>query len=194
MVVAVLAATAYRRLVLFELGVEGYGEDQSPVPGIAVEQLDETGAEEYRTLRPDTSLEEFRDRLAAGDWCLVTRREGRIVRALWVSRGTARSPYLRCELPLADDEVYIHDMFTARDGRGRDLGRAVRGVLGRRLREEGYRALLALVLLENRPAVGMVRKQGYRPVALVATLTIGSRRWIFRRPPPRSLRGLNSPA
>lgn len=183
-----LAATVYRRLVLFETDFANYSAGEPPIAGVTVAVLEADETEEYRVLRPDTPAGEVRARLAAGDRCFVTRRDGRLVRALWISRESASSPYLRSELPLAPDEAYVHDMFAAPEARGGDIGRAVRAMLGRVLRAEGCRVMIALVLPENHAALRMMARQDYRPVAVVASLGIGSRVRIFRRRLPRRSR------
>lgn len=179
--VRLLAATVYRRLVLFEMDLTTDSAVTPPVAGVQVALLEAGEIEEYRVLRPDTPAVEVRARLTSGDRCFVVRRDGRLVRALWISRGSARSPYLGCDVPLTADEAYVYDLFAAAGARGGDIGRTVQATMSRSMSAEGCRMLLALVLPENQPAIRMMGSHDYRPAAIVATLGIGSRVRVFRR-------------
>jgi SAM-dependent methyltransferase len=187
----VLAELGYRRLLVMERPLD------EPLPDVPlriparIDLLTGADAAEYAAFRPDTDQAEIRRRLAAGHLCFVARHQGQIVHACWAVTGQAWVDYLQRELPLARDEVFHYDSFTAPEVRGCNLAPARVAVAARHFRAAGYHRLVALVVPESHRARRALEKAGYGVVGCVGYVGLGRWRRDFgptRRPselPPR---------
>jgi len=168
-----LLTTFYRRVVVVERSLD------TALPaldaGIEVEWrlLAERDLPAYWAFRPRVPERIARERLAGGDRCAVAWRDGRIVHCMWATRERGHSPYLRRDLLLAPDQVYLFDAHTAPAYRGYALALAAHGYLFRHCRAEGARRAVGIVAIENPLGARMVAKAGYARVGLYACLRLG---------------------
>lgn len=176
---AVLSELGYRRLAIRECILD------KPFPGngarvpVALELLDDTRIDEYNAFRSDVDPDSARRRLAAGDKCFVARRDGSIVSALWVATAHARCDYLSRGIPLADDEAYMYDVFTAPEWRGKGVFPALTSEMHRFYQKSGKRRSICFTVPENKPA--MIANTGYRKIGIIGYVGIGGLRHHFCR-------------
>jgi GNAT superfamily N-acetyltransferase len=138
-------------------------------------------AREYASLRPDTPDTEVVRRLAAGHRCVVARHAGRLVAVRWVSTGRAEVDYLGVTVPLAARVAYQYDSFTAPEVRRRGVNRALGGFLDDVLEQDGFTTLVNTLLPENAGGYALAREV-VMPLGIIASLRLGRRAWIVRRP------------
>jgi hypothetical protein len=176
----ILGATVYRRLLLVERPLcEPVAEVRAGVP-VEVSVLDRSEIAEYRAFRPDTEEAEVRSRLDGGQRCFVARHAGQIVSARWAAVDRVWIDYLSCELPLAPDEGYPYDLFTAPGFRGQAVSPATSTRMLRDFQRAGYRRMLGTVLPGNAASLRASAKTGYRPCGRIGYVGIGPWRWRFR--------------
>jgi GNAT superfamily N-acetyltransferase len=146
---------------------------------VTIDWLVAEHADAYRAFRQGAQQDDVTSRLRGGDRCLVARREGRIVGAMWGSTVTARSSYLAADLPLAAGEAFQFDAFTAAAVRGMGIAPALSVAWLRHLRDEGFAAAIRLTLPENAPALRAHAKVGYQVTAIVRRVRLGAWRYDF---------------
>jgi hypothetical protein len=181
-VVRALAATVYRRLLLFEREL---GDPSEPAAGVSVtaELLTEAAVDDYLALRPDARRADVLSRLKTGDSCFALRSRGRIVHVCWSTSRVAQIEYLGCRLPLPEDVVYVYDSFTDPSARHLHLSRVRAAWMERSLREHGHRRWWCAVLPEN--VVGrrfIESREGNRLVGTIGCWRVGTWRRAFTRP------------
>jgi hypothetical protein len=178
-----LARAGYRRLILLECRADDLLRQHTGDPSALVTELRESDWKQY-SLSTTVSLEEMKRRHQAGHSCVVLQQDGVVLSGSWFARGpgAARIAYLDSALPLASDEVYHYDGFTA--PAARKLGLASAAQLGglRLMFESGVRLSLTTVLPENRAGLGVCRKLGYHPVATIGYVRLGPWLHSFRLP------------
>jgi GNAT superfamily N-acetyltransferase len=186
-------ARIYRRLILAERPLGEPQPEFTTSLSMSVELLREDQVDAYLALRPNESGAEVRRRLAAGQWCFANWLDRQIIGAAWMTGGRAHLAYLDRDLDLVPDEVYIYDGYTSPAFRGSRASplrtaRAIRHASGL-----GYRRVLATFLPENRPALPLWNRVGYRPIGMVGYVKLGPWRLDFLRmrpgSPPREARG-----
>lgn len=169
-----LGETCYRRLGLFELAL---GDDlPAPPPNVALElgpYVAERDSAEYAALSPYSDHALTARRLGEGHSLHVARGDGVLLGACWVARGQLDSAYLGRRIPLAAGEALTYETYTAPAARGRGVGPALRAWVARELAASGCRRLLATVDPDNRPAIRLVEKLGYRRIGTLAVLAVG---------------------
>lgn len=164
----------YRRVALFELALDArLPELAARVPLEMGPYVDGRDDAEYAELSPYSDHALTPERLASGHSLFVARSGGRLVGVCWVARGRLWSTYLRREIRLAPDEALTYETYTAESARGLGVGPALRAWVAGRLSEDGCRRLLAAVEPENRPAIRLVEKLGYRRIGTLAYLGAG---------------------
>jgi len=185
-----LAGLGYRRLYVLRRALS------EPIPGgpsppVSIDWLAPASVRDYLAMLPSADAAEIAARLAAGDRCLVARRQGRIIGSMWGSRTRAVSDWLGRELPLAADEAYQFDAYTSPSWRGLGIAPALSLAWLKLLREEGCAAAVRMTLPENVAALRAHAKAGYRIVAVVRSLRLGSWRYDFPvKPLSTSTRGM----
>jgi RimJ/RimL family protein N-acetyltransferase len=161
-------ARLYRRLELVELSLD-------PPPALRETPL----ALEYGFLaEPDD--EDARARLERGDRCFVAREAGTIVSSRWIVGGRAFVHYLDMWLDLVPGEVFLSETFTVPALRGRGVSGAAGTRLAHALAGEGYRRILAGVLMENHGGKRAYEKAGYRHLGSLGYIGLGPWRRGFR--------------
>lgn len=174
-----LGEIGYRRAVLRECPLDQpFPLVAARIP-LAIELLDETQVDEYNVFRRGADSTAARRQFEAGDRCFVARNEGRIVGACWSATGRAWSVYLSREIPLAADEVYVYDAFTASEQRGKGILPVLTNEMHRYHRSRGFRREVAVTVPENQSA--MTSKIGYRSVGTMGYFALGKYRNDFCR-------------
>lgn len=179
-----LAATCYRRAVLVEHPLD------APLPvgeaGASVEIARLAAAEvsDYVAFRPDADPTVIESRLEQGQVCFTARHEGRIVSAAWIATGHVWIDYLGCRLSLAPDEAFLHESFTARAFRGRNIPVVRARHEAEYFRAAGCRRIVAIIVPENAPALRHAEKSGWRRVGVMGYVKLGPWRRDFCRVAP----------
>jgi hypothetical protein len=166
-----LAELGYRRLLVTEVRLPGADLRPSELP-LTVRFLEPGDAAGYRALRAG-GADELERRLATGDRCFGAWLDGRLVSVRWFSSGTAWIEYLDRRVPLRPGELYLYDLYTAPDVRGRSVSRASAAGWQDAFAAEGVRRLVGTVLPENRPVLRATEKAGWRVVGKLGYVRIG---------------------
>jgi SAM-dependent methyltransferase/GNAT superfamily N-acetyltransferase len=177
----VLGETVYRRAVLMERPLDQPALPVSPRVPVAISLLGGDQVDEYCSFRPEADPAQMRQRLEAGQRCVVARHEGQIVHACWTTDREARIDYLDREIRLAPGEAYIYESFTSPDYRGQHIASARVAWVAQDFRDAGCRRLLAIIMPENRVAFRVPEKSGYRPIGLMGYVRLGPWRHDFCR-------------
>jgi GNAT superfamily N-acetyltransferase len=175
-----LDASGYRRLYLLRRPlVEPIRDCPTTLP-VEVDWLTPEGVHDYLGFRPEATGHDVTRQLQQGDRCLLARHEGRIVGAMWGSsaRTNTRS-LLGHDLPLAAGEAYQFDAYTSPEVRGMGIAPALSVAWLRHLRDEGCTAAIRMTFPWNGAALRSHAKAGYRVAAVVRSLRLGNRRYLF---------------
>jgi hypothetical protein len=182
-----LAATVYRRLLLYERELGDPPERPSEL-SVTAELLNEADIGDYLAFRADAERFEIVARLEAGELCFALWFEGRIVHACWAAPRVAQIEYLGCLLPLRADEVYVYDSFTDTKVRFLGLSRVRAAWMERFLRAAGYQRWLCTALPENAAGRRFIEdRAGSRLLGTIGSVRIGRWRRGFTRPNGGSL-------
>lgn len=180
----VLGETVYRRLLLLARDTAG---PLSPVPfpdGLDFSFVEPSDARSLNSLAAQADSAEALRRLRRGDRCFVGRIGGRVVTARWVAVGEIWIPYLQRWLQPKVNEVFIYESFTHPAFRSQGVDAGARRTLLPLLAAEGVRTTVAAVLPEERLALRVLEKDGYRRIGVVGYVKIGPwRRGFLRRRP-----------
>ena len=181
--IKVLGELGYRRAILIERGLDASVPDATARVPVTVSLLREAEVDEYLALRPDSDPVAIRRRLRDGERCFAVRCDGRLVSVAWVATGSVWIEYLGRYMPLAAEEAFAYEAFTAPAYRGYNVGgpRAVEET--RVLRAAGCRRLLAIVSPEDPSARRQAAKLGWQPCGMIGYVKLGpwrhdfSKRW-----------------
>src|SRR5262245_23807561 len=124
-------------------------------------------------LRPELTIDTFRQRLAQGHRCFAAWHEGRMVHAGWAAPRAAWIEFLDCAFPLADGDVYQYDSYTAPAARGMGVAALRVAWMARQLQMEGVRRLFAVVWPGNPAAFLPLEKVGYRRRGSIHVVRLG---------------------
>jgi len=182
----ILGETFYRRAFIYERTLREHGKRAAANLPTEVSRLDENQIGSYLQLRPDCEIEEVRRRLQLGHSCFVIFREGNPLCAAWAGGGNVHADYLDRELQLAAGEIYVYEIFTAPDYRGRHLSVAVTTEIARYFRQQACRRLLLMVMPENRSALAATAEWGFRRIGVMRCVKLGKWRRFFDRAEPGS--------
>ena len=177
-----LGEIGYRRAVLRECPLDQPFPLVVPLLPLEVDLLDETRVDEYNLFRGGADSTAAPRRLEGGDLCFVARSEGRIVGSCWSATKRAWSVYLSREIPLAADEVYVYDAYTAPEHRGKGVLPVLTAEMHRFHRSKGMRREVAVSVPENQSV--MTSKIGYRSVGTMGYFALGKYRHDFCRMQP----------
>jgi ribosomal protein S18 acetylase RimI-like enzyme len=173
----------YRRLLLLERSlVQPTADIAVTCAPLDILPLERREIAEYLSFYPGESCAQIESRLDRGDVCFLARCEGRIVGALWTTRGSQFVRYFRTELAVASDEGYFYDVYTAPACRGRGVAPALYFHACHHYRERGIRRVTAAVVPENRASIRSFTKTGFGVVARVGYVQVGPWRRPFRTP------------
>ncbi len=148
-------------------------------PGVPIEivTLEAAGAAEYVALRADATEAEYRQRRRAGQACWAARHSGRLAAVKWVRCDAIEVPYLRRAFPLAPGEIYLHDMYTSPQLRGRHVQSVLSAGIFAHYRARGYDRAVALVSPANRSSIASMTRTGYRRSGWASLWQLGPLRW-----------------
>lgn len=177
----VLGETCYRRLTLVQRRIGAPAPIAETSRGAGARRLTIDDESAFTAYRPEMPRSTVRDRLAAGDECFIVCDGERIVHSCWVASGVARIDYLALDVALEEDAVYVYEVHTDREYRGRSISSIRSLEMERRLGERGVRRLVAAIWPENRPAMSTMAKAGYEVVGRVGYVGFGSLRREFCR-------------
>jgi SAM-dependent methyltransferase len=175
----VLGETVFRRMRYFEQSVWDSIPPASPMSDVAFGELPPERWHELQQVRPGTSLEQITGRLHRDERCLVATAQGRIVHMCWIAAERAWCEILGVEIPLAQNAVYVHSIFTIPDMRRRGLATEASKFCLRWLRQAGFQSAVALVDADNLSGVRALEKSGYHASGWLAVLRLGSWRRLF---------------
>lgn len=176
---AVLGELGYRRLAIRECLLDKPFPDTPAKIPLQLELLNDTQIDEYVAFRPGSDRDSIVRRLAANNSCFVARHNGKIISARWAATGIAQCDYLFRGYPLAADEAYLYDAFTAPEWRGKGVFPALTSEMHRYYRAADVRRSLCFTGPENYPA--MIADTGYRRVGITGYVGIGRFRRHFSR-------------
>lgn len=179
---AFVAEVGYRRLIVREFSLRKPIEQAAARIEIQSSELTEGDLEAYNDFRQPADRDAARKRLLKGDACFVARHGDTIVGACWVSVGTAWNAYLSTPIPLAPDEAYSYDLYTAPRWRGENIPTAVMCALHSSCRAKGFKRVIGLTIPENRPAMNV--HTGYRNIGVMGYVGVRNRRHLFCRMNP----------
>ena len=181
---AALGELCYRRVVVRELLLDGSAAPGRAGISVDIDLLDASQLDEYNTFRRTSDPNAVARRMEAGHKCFVARHGGEIVCACWGATENAWSGYLSRPIPLASDEAYLYDLYTAPQRRG--LG--IRGVITRAMHDfykaEGKRRLLGFTVPEN---VAAMVGSTFRQIGVTGYFGVGRLRFNFCRMDPGEL-------
>jgi SAM-dependent methyltransferase len=169
----------YRRALVRECLLD---QPFAPVPArIPLEfgLLDAAAIDEYNAFRRGVDPNAARRQLEAGHRCFLARSDGRIVGSCWSANQNAWSMYLSREIPLAADEVYTYDAFTAPDARGKGVLPALVAHMHGVHRTMRMRREIGLTVPEN--YASMASNIGYKTAGMMGYAGVGPLRREFCR-------------
>jgi GNAT superfamily N-acetyltransferase len=166
-----LGELGYRRQLVTELLLEGVPAPAAHAPGIDARFLGGGDLDDYAALHGNTS--EARARLARGGRCFGVWVDGRLASTVWLATGTAHIDYLARDFPLVEESVYIYEMYTSPEQRGRGLSEVASAAIYPILAEEGVRRMVGVLEPENTGANRTNKRAGYRVVGRIGYLKLG---------------------
>jgi len=180
--VKLLGELGYRRLLILGRSLDDPIPDlQARIP-LEFGFLDPGDLDAYLVFHGDDPREQVASRFPLGEVCFVARHEGRIVCANWVCHpGSHYVRYIRYDMPIAPDEVYLYDSYTHPDARGLGVAPALAVHVLRHYRGTGVRRAFTAVIPENRANLRARAKSGFRVVGRMGYLGRGRRRRHFHR-------------
>jgi ribosomal protein S18 acetylase RimI-like enzyme len=177
-----LAMLGYRRLLVFERMLN------VPLPDIAsrlpltITSLGPEEISDYTDFRGVDAAPTAAARAAAGDVCFVASFEKRIVASGWATTTAPWLDYLEAPLAFHPGDVYLYDLYTLPEYRGRGIGLAFWAAQLRHFQAAGCRRVLSTIEPENLRSVRIAAKTGGRPIFIQGRWHVGSWRRDFRRP------------
>ena len=169
----ILGETTYRRLLLMEKGIGSHAGSVHEEATLDCRLLTAKDVDEYAEFRTDANRDTILNRLKDGDFCFLVRDSGTIIHCCWTATGQARIDYLECNIQLAPDAVYVYEVFTSPQYRGRSISSARSLQMERYFLERDFRRLLAAVGPENRPSLRTSEKANFAVVGKIGYLGAG---------------------
>lgn len=175
---AALGEICYRRVAVRELLLDGSAAQAHAGISVDIDLLDESQLDEYNTFRRTSDPGAAARRLEAGHKCFVARYSGQIVCACWGATENAWSGYLSAPIPLATDEAYLYDLYTAPQRRGLRIRALITSAMYDFYKAEGKRRLLGFTVPENVVAMAGSR---FRQIGVTGYFGVGRLRFSFCR-------------
>lgn len=150
---------------------------------LEVEELraDVGHVEEVLAAIPTAYRNDVAQRVAAGDLCWVARCAGEVVYEAWVGIGSTYSYTLDRRLPLERADATVYGAYTVPAARGGGIHSAVMAQVLAALRDRGLTRIIALLEPDNRAALRMPEKLGFRTVGTTGFIeTFGVRLYFLR--------------
>lgn len=156
-----LGETVYRRMDLIEKSFSSESTYPVSADGLDVSLLAPSEVDELLEFRNYAGRDETLERLERGYLCFVVRDQGQIIHNAWVATGRVRIDYLACEFEIARDSLYIFEVYTAPQHRGRSVSSVRFQFLEQYGLKQGYKRVIAIVWPENPPVYRAFEKAGY---------------------------------
>jgi SAM-dependent methyltransferase len=177
----ILGETIYRRAILLERPLADPLPEVTPGVSLDMALLDEKSIDDYIAFRPDSDGSALRRRLRDGHRCFVARHDGRIIHASWVATGLARIDYLNIEINLAAGDMYLYEMMTSPEFRGRKVTLPAMARMLKDLRGMGCQRLFLVIVPGNESAFRLAEKMGARKAGRLSFFKIGARQYDIQR-------------
>jgi Acetyltransferase (GNAT) family len=178
-----LGVTLYRRLIIVARALDDGQWPPPPKVTVTAGLLSPGEVDDYVVLRPEVTRREVGRRLATGQRCVLARREGKPVAALWFASRCAELPYLDLAFDLGEGVGYVYDVYTAPDLRGARISAGLRRHYLEGLRADGCHTLMGTAMPENVSGRGLIGTAGYEALGTVGCLRLGPVRLPIRRLP-----------
>lgn len=127
----------------------------------------------YAAHRPGAPSDAFHRRLAAGQRCFGAWRDGALLATGWAATGTPWVAYLDARLGLAADDVYVHDLYTSPDARGRGLHLTVTAHVIDACARSGFARGVGLIAVEHHVPRATFARTTAAEVGRYAVLRLG---------------------
>lgn len=173
---AMKVATTFRRRVLVVAADLTADPPEVEVPlRVEVRRITATDIPAYCLLRPDEAAATVQARLDLGHHCFAIFCDATMVHAAWAATGRAYVPYLRRDLLLAPEDLYIYDSYTAPAYRGLGLAPLRHHHMRRHYRGLGLRRAVGVIAVENRAGLRVMDRLEFRRIGLYTCWRFG--RW-----------------
>jgi len=156
-----LGETIYRRLLLIEKEIHALALAGPENLELEFRLLSKEEVDEYYDFRAYVDRDTIAGRLEQGNFCFVVRCEGVIIHGCWAATGRTAIDYLKCDVQLARDVVYVYEVFTSPQFRGHSISAWRSCEMEKYCLANGYRRLLAAVSPENHAVFRSIEKVGY---------------------------------
>jgi ribosomal protein S18 acetylase RimI-like enzyme len=173
--------TIYRRMFLMVRPLDATIPDLRPCIPALFKVLTREELLAYNRLQPEQYTSLIQARLACGEQCFAAIYEGRIAQVGSVGTKRAYIPYLRRDLILQPNDVYVYGSFTFPAYRGYGLAPARAVHMMHHYRQEGYRRMVCVVAIENKSGLRVVQKLGYHTIGLYSCLRFGPWQYDWQR-------------
>jgi GNAT superfamily N-acetyltransferase len=160
----------------------------APIPDVpsglplAIARLGPEEIPEYVAFRGADATPTTAARVAAGHICLVALLERRIVASAWAATSAPWIEYLEAPIALHPGDVYLYDLYTLPELRGRGIGSVFWVAQLRHFQAAGCRRVLSVIVPENLRSLRIAANTGGHPVAVQGRWRVGSWRHDFHRP------------
>ena len=181
-IMRVLGETFYRRMIVMERPFNPPITRAEPRIPVEFAPLELAEVDEYLESRPDADRDEIISRLERRHVCYVARHNGKIVTSCWIATERAWIDYLSAWIRVASSVGYLYELYTPREYRAKNVGRAMFPEIFRYFGEVAAPCVLAAFNPENRIQLVFARL-GFRPVATIGVIRVGPWRHLFRRTP-----------
>jgi GNAT superfamily N-acetyltransferase len=174
-----LGETVYRRLLLIEKEIQPPVLPSPEKPELECCRLSMDDVDEYYAFRAYVDRGTIYGRIEQGESCFVVRRRGLIIHACWTATGRTAINYLKCDVQLARDVVYVYEVFTSPQFRGHSISSWRSREMEKYYLANGYRRLLAAVAPENNAVFRSSEKVGYAVAGKMGYWGLGRLRRYF---------------
>lgn len=128
-------------------------------------------------LYTDTNV--VRERLKAGDVCVIAIADGRIASSCWVLFRFAELPALDLKLPLPDKTAFEDTLVTDKSYRRKGYGRMVMREIERISTQRGFKNIILAINVDNTASRNLFDGLGYRIFKQVRMIRLlGVRRYV----------------
>mgnify|MGYP001819871590 CR=1 FL=1 len=124
-------------------------------------------------LRRSLSQKSFVERVERGDVCFALSIEGAVVHTAWVAVRRGPIEYLRRDLALEEDEIFVFDSYTNPEYRSLHLATARAAFVAEHYASRGFRRSLGVVAVENKAGLAVPESVGYRRIGSYGAFCIG---------------------
>ena len=176
-----LGETVYRRMDIIEKCLCPESDRPASAEGLDISLLGAGEVDELLAFRSYAGREEILERLKRGYWCFLVREQGRIIHCAWVANGRIWIDYLACEFELAADTLYVFEIHTAPQHRGRSISSIRSQAVEQYGLRLSYKRMVGIVWPENPPVYRSFKKAGYSIVGRVGYIGTGRLKQYFCR-------------